>query len=575
MRRIINWLKGRAAPSFRSERSSKRRKTMRPGVERLEERELLAFDLNLTNLPNVSLRTTVNVTVNSSTQTLTIDGTTFADNVRIEYLPAGANSVFVVRQDGREVTRVPEFANFYNSWGTLILSARQIGRIGFYGSNGNDFVENATAFPSTLNGGSGDDIVIGGAAADVLYGELGNDSLYGGEGSDSLYGGDGNDSLYGSGGADFLWGMAGNDTLGGAAGNDQLYGETGNDSLYGDDNDDILSGGDNEDFLSGGNGQDVLLGDNGRDTLFGGNDADRLIGGEGNDRLDGEAGADRLEGGSGHDDLYGGLDNDSLYGGDGTDYLNVGPGNSQIADPGESAANVAYGGGVRVVTTSKAAGTEPLVLAQDNDLILRGYRETMLWSMYALPAAVNKAIGSISIAGERLYGAFVRQLAPAEFRLDTTFNSGPRLSLRLPNNVVEFRSTQPTFLGSWADPVFTAQFSLEVSVQFAANGPLRVESFDVDARVFLIDSHNTLADIALFVARFMSLLQPQTLEQTVDQQVRDQLRTIEPQLRSQLDKAAADVAGWLQKVSGRANDFTVSYDPASGQIVFRYPTFDA
>ncbi len=74
---------------------------------------------------------------------------------------------------------------------------------------------------TTLNGTTGDDIVVGAAT---------NDTLYGGAGNDSLQGGAGNDILNGEAGNDLLNGGTGNDTLNGGAGNDTLIGGTGKDT---------------------------------------------------------------------------------------------------------------------------------------------------------------------------------------------------------------------------------------------------------------------------------------------------------------------------------------------------------
>ncbi len=77
---------------------------------------------------------------------------------------------------------------------------------------------------TTLNGTTGDDILVGAST---------NDTLYAGAGNDSLLGGAGNDVLYGEAGNDLLKGESGNDTLYGGVGNDILYGGTGSDILYG------------------------------------------------------------------------------------------------------------------------------------------------------------------------------------------------------------------------------------------------------------------------------------------------------------------------------------------------------
>ncbi len=136
-----------------------------------------------------------------------------------------------------------------------------------------------TAGGESIDGGSGDDILIALAGNDVIRGRAGNDTVDGGDGDDQLYGDDGNDNLLGQVGADALYG--GN-------GDDRLQGGEGNDSLHGDD------------------GSDALLGQEGADTLHGGNGDDTLLGGEGNDSLYGEYGNDVLDGGAGNDYLCGG-----------------------------------------------------------------------------------------------------------------------------------------------------------------------------------------------------------------------------------------------------------------------------
>ena len=92
------------------------------------------------------------------------------------------------------------------------------------GTNGT-FTTGATAniyhvSGTTLNGTTGDDILIGASTNDTLYGGAGNDSLQGGAGNDILYGEAGDDLLNGGIGNDILNGGAGNDTLNGGAGKD-------------------------------------------------------------------------------------------------------------------------------------------------------------------------------------------------------------------------------------------------------------------------------------------------------------------------------------------------------------------
>ena len=72
-------------------------------------------------------------------------------------------------------------------------------------------------------------------------------------------------------------------TLDGGSGNDILIGSAEHDQLIGGRGDDLLRGEGGDDVLSGGEGQDTLLGGIGDDVLDGGTDADDLDGGAGND----------------------------------------------------------------------------------------------------------------------------------------------------------------------------------------------------------------------------------------------------------------------------------------------------
>ncbi len=73
----------------------------------------------------------------------------------------------------------------------------------------------ATAVPTSLDGGSGDDFVQGLAGNDLLYGQAGNDRLEGGDGTDVLIGGAGRDMLVGGAGGDrFDFDLAGDSVVG-------------------------------------------------------------------------------------------------------------------------------------------------------------------------------------------------------------------------------------------------------------------------------------------------------------------------------------------------------------------------
>lgn len=83
-----------------------------------------------------------------------------------------------------------------------------------------------------------------------------------------------------------IHGGAGNDHLAGGGGDDEIFGEAGNDLLLGNGGNDLLDGG------------------AGNDRLLGGIGDDELLGGPGNDKLNGGAGNNTLDGGPGHNNLH-------------------------------------------------------------------------------------------------------------------------------------------------------------------------------------------------------------------------------------------------------------------------------
>ncbi|ARJ67778.1 hypothetical protein WV31_20015 [Magnetospirillum sp. ME-1] len=86
----------------------------------------------------------------------------------------------------------------------------------------------------TIDGGSGNDVLLGNAGNDMIIGGTGNDVLYGASGNDTLLGGDGADTLDGGWGADTIDAGAGNDLgiiKGGQSAGDNYDGGTGTDTL--------------------------------------------------------------------------------------------------------------------------------------------------------------------------------------------------------------------------------------------------------------------------------------------------------------------------------------------------------
>jgi Ca2+-binding RTX toxin-like protein len=198
----------------------------------------------------------------------------------------------------------------------------------------------------TLDGGSGNDLLVAGPGSDCLLGGDGDDSVTGAAGSDHLAGGTGTDRLIESVTGpltltDSTMTGLGNDTLSGfeQAG---ITGDAGPNTLDG-------SGFSGELTLLGGGGNDCLLGGNAADTLNGGPGSDTLSGGPGNDTLDGETEQDSLVGGPGSDFLAGGFGDDTLVGDAGGDTLLGDAGNDRLTDDTLAGNNLDGGTGCDIV----------------------------------------------------------------------------------------------------------------------------------------------------------------------------------------------------------------------------------
>ncbi|HEX2581538.1 MAG TPA: calcium-binding protein [Dongiaceae bacterium] len=260
------------------------------------------------------------------------------------------------------------------------------------GSIGNDLLDYSTTLQSlSIDGGSGDDVILGGSGNDVLVGGAGADRLLGGGGDDVLYvdaadtlvdggsgintvfiqgsgavtldlnashittayggagddvldgrnvanyvhlvAGTGNQTLYGSQTYSLLQGGSGNDTIYGGVGNDTIYSGTGRAVIFAGDGNDIIHANGNSRSVDGGNGYDTLFIDDSHGTRFNlsNGHVEEVHGGSGGDVIDNSNGQRiALYGGTGNDTFTGGLGNDVLYGGGGNDMIQGGAGNDLI-----------------------------------------------------------------------------------------------------------------------------------------------------------------------------------------------------------------------------------------------------
>ncbi|MFO1070615.1 MAG: calcium-binding protein [Geminicoccaceae bacterium] len=298
---------------------------------------------------------------------------------------------------------------------------------------------------NTINGTSGNDVLIGDFSFDYIYGKGGNDSLFGLTADDSLFGGNGNDRLNGGDGNDLLvggngtdtadyanstggiyvdlsglfakdgmggidtllqieningstqddeihtggtnntvWGLGGDDTIDIGGGNDRAFGGVGNDGIWLGDGNDSAGGGDGDDQVFGGGGNDSVAGGDGWDYLNGGGGADRMSGGDDLDILIGAEGNDSLSGGGDFDYINGGDGSDKIDGGDDLDVVAAGAGNDYVClGTGGSIIDL-----IQLIVDQNQPAPPPAPLPDDN----------LLETLYPLVDAIGLDIFSLDAA---------------------------------------------------------------------------------------------------------------------------------------------------------------------------------
>jgi len=349
----------------------------------------------------------VNLSVNGSTDSLTLRGWIPYDNFKIEQLVFSDNTVWNV-----------------NDIMSMISTESTSGNDYITGTVGNDTLLGG-AGDDGLDGGDGNNLLDGGDGNDYLHvGGNGNNTLYGGAGDDEIDGSDGSDVLDGGDGNDYLYGGDGNDTLNGGAGNDDLEGDLGNDTylfgrgsgqdyVYDWDNtagnvDTVQFGADilpTDVSVTPGRWDSLILSINGTTdsmtidswssddaakierfvfadgTVWNVNDVqsmlalvsansatsgnDYIVGTNGNDTIMALAGDDEVYGGAGDDVLLGGAGDDNLSGDGGSDILNGGSGSDWI-EADNSYAD--FGNDLLAGST----GDDVLVASISNDLLIGG-----------------------------------------------------------------------------------------------------------------------------------------------------------------------------------------------------------
>lgn len=153
-----------------------------------------------------------------------------------------------------------------------------------------DSDQNSHAITVTINGlTEGTSSIDGDSGDNILMASYGNDVINGFNGADTINGGGGNDQQNGGGGNDTIFDALGNDTVDGGEGHDRVNLLSGNNSVTGGEGSDFIKTGFQQDTIDGGAGDDVIAADAGAVFLFGN---DRITGGTGNDLMSGGSGID-------------------------------------------------------------------------------------------------------------------------------------------------------------------------------------------------------------------------------------------------------------------------------------------
>lgn len=171
---------------------------------------------------------------------------------------------------------------------------------------------------TTLNGKTGDDLILGGLVntngkGNNINAGNGDDLIYGGAGTNTINAGNGDDTAYGGLGDDrFIEFGRGNDIYDGGDGTDSIEYKNSSTAIIANlatgtvDQDSDSTVDDTLSNIENITGSRVAAGDT-------------ITGDSGDNRIDGLAGDDTLYGGAGNDSLNGGEDDDIIYGGSGDD----------------------------------------------------------------------------------------------------------------------------------------------------------------------------------------------------------------------------------------------------------------
>jgi Ca2+-binding RTX toxin-like protein len=184
----------------------------------------VALGITTTTIVTVSLRVSDGdggVTIDTTDVTVLSEGTLLIDGV-LHIVGSGANDIVAITKQSSKIKVVATF----NDDNPLLFNIPSVSEIQVRVRGGHDIVvvANSVTVPTTIDGGSGNDVLTAGGGDTVIYGGTGNDILAGGPGDNVLIGGDGSDVIVGGAGRDLIVGGDDSDILSGGGGDDILIG---------------------------------------------------------------------------------------------------------------------------------------------------------------------------------------------------------------------------------------------------------------------------------------------------------------------------------------------------------------
>ncbi len=157
----------------------------------------------------------------TSTVSVLGPGTWLVDGT-LHIIGTDQNDIVAISRQSSNLKVVATFQNSDPQW----FSLASVSTIDVRVWGGEDVVvlTNNLTLPTTIDGGSGNDVLTAGGGDTVIYGGAGNDILAGGPGNNVLIGGGGQDVISGGSGRDLIIGGYDSDVLGGGSGEDILIG---------------------------------------------------------------------------------------------------------------------------------------------------------------------------------------------------------------------------------------------------------------------------------------------------------------------------------------------------------------